>query len=78
MSADKSAVKGSASMWALSNDKQTVRLTVVPPIVARDGSTTPVRVEFDRNSLEATLSMLVQMHFEMMRNEPTEIPHTKH
>ena len=63
-------------MWALSNDKQIVQLTVLP--VAKDGSSAPLRVEFDRSSLEATLSMLVQMHFEMMRTAPTEVPYTKH
>lgn len=69
----KAAVKGSASMWALSSDKQTVRLTV------SGGESTPlVRVEFDRNSLEATLSMLVQMHFEMLRTTPAEVPHVRH
>jgi hypothetical protein len=76
MSEDKMAVKGSASMWALSNHKQIVQLTVPP--VAKDGSSAPLRVEFDRSSLEATLSMLVQMHFEMMRTAPTEVPYTKH
>ena len=71
MMESKAAVKGSASMWALSSDKQTVRLTV-------SGGDSPLRVEFDRNSLEATLSMLVQMHFEMLRTTPAEVPLVRH
>lgn len=61
-------------MWALSSDKQIVRLTVP----GSDGYSGPMHVEFDRNSLEATLSMLVQMHFEMMRTAPAEVPRIKH
>ena len=76
MAEDKAAVKGTASMWALSSDKQTVRLTV--PAVSADALSAALRVEFDRDSLEATLSMLVQMHFEMMRTAPPEIPYIKH
>jgi hypothetical protein len=78
MSDDKSAVKGTASMWALSKDKMTVHLTV-PPVI-REPSSAPLqlRVEFDRASLEATLTMLVQMHFEMMRKAPADIQYTKH
>lgn len=63
-------------MWALSSDKQTVRLTV--PGLAGDALSAALRVEFDRTSLEATLSMLVQMHFEMIRTAPAEVPHVKH
>lgn len=69
------AVRGSAEMWALSTDKQTVRLILPPGGPAAAG---PLSVEFDRNSLEATLSMLVQMHFEMMRTTPAEVPYIKH
>ena len=73
----KAAVKGTASMWALSSAKQTVRLTVPP--LAGDGLSTPaLRVEFDLGSLEATLSALVQMHFEMLRRAPAEAPYIKH
>ena len=71
----KVAVKGTVSMWALSSDKQTVRLTV--PSVGGELSTT-LRVEFDLSSLEATLAMLVQMHFEMMRTAPAAAPYIKH
>ncbi len=65
-------------MWALSTDKQTVRLTVPP--LRLEPSTEPVqlRVEFDRSSLEATLSALVQMHFEMMRTPPADVRYVKH
>jgi len=71
------AVKGTASMWALSSDKQTVRLTV--PTVSGGGSAaTALSVEFDRNSLEAMLSALVQMHFEMMRTSPADVMYVKH
>lgn len=63
-------------MWALSTDKQTVRLTV--PGAPGATSSPAIRVDFDRKSLEATLSMLVQMHFEMMRTAPAEIPYAKH
>jgi hypothetical protein len=73
MMESKTAVKGSASMWALSSDKQTVRLTV-----SGGDATPPLRVEFDRDSLEATLSMLVQMHFEMLRTTPAEVPLVRH
>ena len=71
----KPAVKGSAEMWALCTDKQTVRLILPPESPAAAG---PLSVEFDRSSLEATLSMLVQMHFEMMRTTPAEVPYIKH
>ncbi len=74
---DKSAVKGTSSMWALSSDKQTVRLTV-PPAVPGDVSNPPLRVEFDRTSLEATLAALVQMHFEMIRTAPADIRQVRH
>jgi len=77
MADDKAAVKGAASMWALSRDKQTVRLTV-PGLAAGDPLGGALRVEFDRTSLEATLSMLVQMHFEMIRTAPAEVPYVKH
>ena len=77
MTDDKAAVKGTALMWALSSDKQTVRLTV-PALFGGDASRSALRVDFDRSSLEATLSMLVQMHFEMMRTAPAEIPYAKH
>lgn len=76
MAEDKAAVKGAASMWALSSDKQTVQLTV--PSGTGHDSVPALRVEFDRNSLEATLSMLVQMHFEMMRTAPAKVPRLKH
>ena len=77
MPTTKPTVKGSAAMWALSTDKQTVRLTLPPEGPA---AAAPLSVEFDRNSLEATLSMLVQMHFEMMRTTPApvEIASVKH
>ena len=80
MTAGKAAVKATASMWALSSDRQTVRLTVPPGSDGGDSSALhPLQVvEFDRNSLEATLTMLVQMHFEMMRTAPAEIPRIKH
>jgi hypothetical protein len=68
----KAAVKGTASMWALSSDKQTVRLTVPATGVAT------LRVEFDLSSLEATLATLVQMHFEMLRTAPVAAPYIKH
>jgi len=77
MTGDKVAVKGKASMWALSSDKRTVRLTV-PALADGHPLGTAFRVEFDQNSLEATLSMLVQMHFEMMRAAPAEVPYVKH
>jgi hypothetical protein len=64
-------------MWALSGDKQTVRLTV-PALSPGDPLGSALRVEFDRASLEATLSMLVRMHFEMTRTAPAEIPSVKH
>jgi hypothetical protein len=71
----KAAVKGTASMWALSSDKQIVRLTV--PATGGDLLAT-LRVEFDLSSLEATLAMLVQMHFEMLRTAPVAAPYIKH
>jgi len=46
--------------------------------VSGGDATPPLRVEFDRNSLEATLSMLVQMHFEMLRTTPAEVPLVRH
>jgi hypothetical protein len=64
-------------MWALSHDKQTVQLTVSPETVSA-AAAPMLRVEFDRSSLEATLAMLVQMHFEMMRTRPAEIPYVRH
>lgn len=73
-----SAVKGTATMWALSKDKQTVRLTVPPAALEQAGQLVQLQVEFDRSSLEATLSKLVQMHFEMMRTAPAEIPYVRH
>jgi hypothetical protein len=73
MTNKKAAVKGTASMWALSSDRQTVRL-MVPPLGSGELSTPALRVEFDLSSLEATLSMLVQMHFEMLRKAPAQAP----
>ncbi len=78
MSLDGPAVKGTASMWALSKDKQTVRLTVPPVTSGKASHPVLLRVEFDRASLEATLAMLVQMHFEMMQTAPAEVPYVKH
>jgi hypothetical protein len=77
MAEENGAVKGTASMWALSSDKKTVRLTV-PALSAGDPLVSALWVEFDRTSLEATLSMLVRMHFEMMRTTPAELPYVKH
>ncbi len=77
MADDNAALKGAASMWALSSDKRTVRLTL-PLSAAAHPLGTALRVEFDRTSLEATLSMLVQMHFEMIRTAPAEVPRVKH
>jgi hypothetical protein len=73
MAEDKAAVEGTALMWALSKDKRTVRLTV--PAASGDSLT---RMDFDRYSLEAPLSMLVQMHFEMTRTAPAKVPYVKH
>jgi hypothetical protein len=73
MAIDEAAVKGKASMWTLSSDKQTVQLRVL------SGGEAPVlRVDFDQSSLEATLSTLVQMHFEMLRGAPAEVQYVKH
>ena len=77
MTKDEKAVKGAASMWALSSDKQTVRL-MVPSLASGEVSTPAMRVEFDLSSLEATLSMLVQMHFEMLRKAPAQAPSLRH
>src|SRR6185436_12056043 len=77
MAQDKVAVKGTASMWALSSDRRTVRLTV-PPLAGGESSMPTLRVEFDRSSLEATLSALVQMHFEMLRTAPADVQYVKH
>ena len=77
MTEDEAAVKGTASMWALSSDKQTVRLRV-PSLASGEVSTPALRVEFDLSSLEATLSMLVQMHFEMLRKAPVQAPSVRH
>jgi hypothetical protein len=46
--------------------------------MSNSSSAAPViRVEFDRTSLEATLSMLVQMHFEMIGIAPAAVPYLK-
>jgi len=65
-------------MWALSKDKRTVRLTVPPLAMEQSSAPFQLHVEFDRTSLEATLTMLVQMHFEMMRKAPADVQYTKH
>lgn len=72
MTKKNACVKGSAEMWTLSGDKKTVQLQVSP--TNGEGTVLPLQIEFDRSALEATLSALVQMHFEMMRNKPAEIP----